>query len=207
MGERIERVASKTDVMHTQAQVFKSLSARDMASSGPHSSCAAEVTVALRKRGWAFLKVSGKSMFPWIREGDIVFLRYTGMREICRGDVVVFEKNGTLCVHRVLAIRGKGSQVENGISLITKGDATVDADSPVSRGEFLGKVEFVYRRNKEVRIASGWRKTFGRFLAFLSPTVAWYRPLPSKPTGSSARSESRPSCCLDGRGSPENSAG
>ena len=198
-------MATKTDAMHTQAHSFNSSSAGGPASNHLCSRCVADVAAALQKRGWAFLKVSGKSMSPWIREDDIVFLRRVRMFDVRRGDVVVFEKNGTLCMHRVLAIRGNSGQDEN-TSFITKGDATADADSPVFGDEFRGKVEFVYRRNKEVRIASGWRKTFGRFLAFLSPAVAWYRPFLSKTSKSSSRSEVHSASRVDGQRSSENSA-
>lgn len=136
-----------------------------------------DLAATLQKRGWAFLRVSGKSMTPWIREGDIVFLRRTRIFEVVRGDVVVFEKGNALCVHRVLTVRGHASEGEQQISLVTKGDATADSDAPVFCDTFLGKVEFVYRRNKEIRIANGWRKPFGKVLSFLSPAVAWYRLL------------------------------
>lgn len=190
--------------MHTLS--LESLSSEGTASNPLRSSCAADVTDALQEKGRVFLKVRGKSMFPWIREGDIVFLRHTGMREVARGDVVVFEKNGLLCVHRVLEIRGRAGRDEAHFSLITKGDATEDVDSPVSTGDFRGKVEFVYRRNKEIRIASGWRKHLGKVLAFFSPAVAWCKRLWLASSGDSPRCESSPLAPIDGQRSSENSA-
>lgn len=201
----IEDVLIEANAMHSQAHLPGTDPVSDSGFDHPCSSRTADVTETMRKRGWVFLKVSGKSMFPWIRESDIVFLRHMGICEVGRGDVIVFEKNGMLCVHRVLAIRGDVRQGANDISLITKGDATADADSLVSSDEVLGKVEFVYRRNREIRIASGWRKAFGRFLAFLSPTVAWYRPFLSHPSSALLRRESHPLSRIDVRRSSENS--
>ena len=198
-------MGTKTDVMPTQAQLFDNPSGKESICPGSRPSRPAEVTPAMDSRGWAFLRVSGKSMLPWIREGDIVFLRRTRILEIARGDVVVFERNGTTCVHRVLAIRGGVAQGEKNVSLITKGDATADADSPVSSDEFRGKVEFVYRRNREIRIASGWRRHFGKVLAFLSPATSWYRRFSSKRSSDSARCE-RSLSPMDGQRSSENSA-
>lgn len=191
--------------MPTQTHLFESASTQD---AEPRPVCpgrVAEITQVLQKRGWAFLKVSGKSMFPWIRESDIVFLRRARILDIVRGDVVVFERNGALCVHRVLAIRGNATQMESSLSLITKGDATADADSPVSLSDLLGKVEFVYRRNREIQIAAGWRKHFGKVLAFLSPAVAWFRELSFRSSSDSEQCESLPAR-MDAPHSSENSA-
>jgi signal peptidase I len=137
---------------------------------------AAQLAKAVQEKGWAFLKVSGKSMFPWIRERDVVFLRRARMDTIASGDLIVFEKNGLLCMHRVLVVNGNPGEPNANVALVTKGDATADADAPVSSQEFRGKVEFIYRRHREIRIATGWRKLFGRFLAFISPATRWWKP-------------------------------
>lgn len=133
----------------------------------------------IQRKGWAFLKVSGKSMFPWIREADVVFLRKASVEEVVRGDVIVFERNGLLCMHRVLLVGGSESERNLDIAFVTKGDATTDADEPVSSNDFRGRVEFVFRRNREISIARGWRKQLGKFLALISPAVRWWRPLAS----------------------------
>lgn len=199
-------MGTKTDITPTRAQLFENPSLKDGVSRGPRSNRAAEVSQTIQKRGWAFLRVSGKSMFPWIREGDVVFLRRAQMLEAVRGDVVLFEKNGVLCVHRVLAVRGTAEQDGHHISLITKGDATEDADSPVSVRNLLGKVEFIYRRDKEIPLANGWRKHFGKALAILSPAAGWFKGLL---LGSSVDSLQRGSCpqlYIDAQRSSENSA-
>lgn len=202
MVKEIHDVAAKTKT-GTPAHFFESPSVED---DGPGAGSAADVTGTIRRRGWAFLRVSGKSMLPWIREGDIVFLRQTPIREVVRGDVVVFRKNGTLCVHRVLATRGHAAPGESHVSLITKGDATADADSPVSFGDVLGRVEFVYRRNREIPMASGWRRYFGKLLSLLSPATPWLRSFGLQASAESVRSESRPLPGIEVQRSLENSA-
>jgi hypothetical protein len=170
-------VGTKTEAVQAQTHLFEKVSA----ASQPHrqfpGESTAELTEAIQKKGWAFLKVSGKSMFPWIREKDILFLRRVAMHDIVRGDVVVFERNSTLCVHRVLSVNRDPAAAENDGALITKGDATADADAPILRDEFRGKVEFIYRRKREIQIGRGWRKYFGKFLAVVSPAVRWRRPI------------------------------
>lgn len=196
-------MATKADLIDTQGHVSEDCSGKDNMPGGSRSKRVAEVSAAIQKRGWAFLRVSGKSMLPWIREGDIVFLRRVRMLEAVRGDVVVFEKNGILCVHRVLAVRGKAGCDGRNVSFITKGDATEDADSPVSAGEFRGKVEFVYRRNKEIPISNGWRKTFGKVLGLVSPAIALSKRLLLRSNGDSSRCESNPLLQIDGQRSSE----
>ncbi len=135
------------------------------------SSNVEEASKTIREKGWAFLRVSGKSMFPLIWENDIVFVRHAKMASMVRGDLAAFETNGVLCVHRVLSVI-KGDDAE-AISLTTKGDGTAEKDNPVFATAFRGKVEFVYRGNREIRVASGWRGYLGKLMALMSPALGW----------------------------------
>jgi hypothetical protein len=195
-GKGIYKVTAKTEKNHLQTHLFERSPVDDTRSpvndTQSRQRCADRNTVELaetiQKKGWAFLRVSGKSMFPWIRPDDLVFLRRVRPDDVARGDVIVFEKSGTLCVHRVLSLQS-GAAGESAVAFITKGDATTDADDAVSSAEFHGKVEFVYRRNREIRIATGWRKYFGKFLAFMSPATRWWKPASSVLMGDAARCE------------------
>lgn len=170
-------MGTKTEAVQAQTHLFEKVSVAAQPHRQFSGESTAEFTEAIQKKGWAFLKVSGKSMFPWIREDDIVFLRRVALQDIVRGDVVVFERNSVLCVHRVLSVKSEAHAAENDGALITKGDATADADAPIFPDEFRGKVEFIYRRKREIQIARGWRKYFGKFLAVVSPAVRCWRPL------------------------------
>lgn len=199
-------MATKPEAVEAQAHLFETASRRDdqpEGLSGERSRARLAGTTGIR--GWAFLKVSGKSMFPWIRPDDIVFLRHVAMGEIVPGDVVVFERSGTLCVHRVLSWNPAASAPVSGGALLTKGDATADADAPVFADEFRGKVEFVYRRNREIQIARGWRKYFGKFLAMISPAVPRWRPIAAMGRDA-ARCEPRRVSQVQARRSLESSA-
>lgn len=183
-------MTTKIQENHSQAHLFEQLpvdnhQTRHLCSGRNAPQFAQEI----QKKGWAFLKVSGWSMFPWIREGDVVFLRHTKINDISRGDVIVFEKNGILCIHRVLSISGNATESNIDAGLITKGDAALDLDEPVSPAELRGKVEFIYRGSKEIKIARGWRGRLGRFLAFASPTTRWWKPAASLLNRKTARRE------------------
>jgi len=138
---------------------------------------ASAVIGMLQSKGRAFLKVAGKSMFPWFRPRDIVFFRRADFKFLSRGDVVVFERDGRLCMHRVLSLRISGDRESGSSSAITKGDAVADADEPISAREFRGKVEFLYRKGREIRLELLGRRLFGKFLATISPaTRFWLSP-------------------------------
>jgi len=135
---------------------------------------ASAIAGILQSKSRAFLKVAGKSMFPWFRPGDVVFVRRADFKSLSCGDVVVFERNGCLCMHRVLSLRISGDRESGSLSAITKGDAVADADEPISAREFRGKVEFLYRNGREIRLESLGRRLFGKFLATISPASRFW---------------------------------
>ena len=107
-------------------------------------------------------------MFPWIRTGDYVFVRRYSMEMVKPGEVVLFEREGRLFVHRVL----RGLQHQAGAktprTLITKGDALEREDAPVSQAEFLGRVTRVHRGQRHIDLESLGQVALGRFLALIS---------------------------------------
>lgn len=137
---------------------------------------ASAVSKLLRSKGRAFLNVSGKSMFPWFRPGDVVFVRRADFSRLSSGDVVVFERDGRLCMHRVLSFRISAGREPGPLSVVTKGDAVAEADEPMYTQDFRGKVEFLYRNGREIRLGSAWRKLFGKCLAVVSPASRFWMP-------------------------------
>lgn len=172
-------MATRVEAERSEVQRFAGVPSESYQAQGFSPVHSADAAAALQQKGWIFLKVSGKSMFPWIREGDIVFLRKAAIADVARGDVVVFARSGLLCVHRVLSLETRSTENQLATVLMAKGDATADRDDAVSADQFRGKVEFIYRRNREIRIAQGWRKYFGKLLAFGSPITSWWRPAAS----------------------------
>lgn len=86
--------------------------------------------------------VSGYSMFPFLRKGDLLTVEPVPMETIKRGDVVVFERQNTWIAHRVIRIR----QNENNQILISKGDTNFVQDEKVSSENYIGVV-FSFERN------------------------------------------------------------
>lgn len=101
---------------------------------------AAEVVLvtSLVALGWThgFVYVEGASMEPALTPGDIAVYRRE-VPEVVRGELVVFEHDGTLVLHRVAGVLNDGS-------LRTRGDANEFLDAvPVVDNKVRGRVVLV----------------------------------------------------------------
>ncbi len=150
----------------------------------PTESVSNPIAAKLRANGSVCFRVLGASMFPWIRSGDLVFVRKFGFEQVSRGDVILFERGERLFVHRVLRdargaagwARESDGKLNN--ALVTKGDALDREDTPVSRDEFLGRVIRVHRENHHIDMESMGHVLLGRFLARVSRmSFVYYRPM------------------------------
>ena len=99
----------------------------------------------MRSVGEAQLTVGGASMLPSIWPGDILEIHRVGA-DLARGDIVVFARDNRLVVHRVLGVNRERDEV----ILLTQGDRSPRADSPVSANELLGKVRAIRRGHRNI---------------------------------------------------------
>ena len=108
----------------------------------------------VRSCGAVRLRVFGTSMVPSILPGDLIAVRRAGVREISRGDVVLYSRTGRLFVHRVVdqPIAG-GTPGLDEPCLITRGDRHAHDDAPVHARELLGRVVSVERGNRKIEFA------------------------------------------------------
>ena len=116
----------------------------------------------LNSAGQARLAVTGASMLPAIRPGDILEVHRQGMEAILPGDVVLFMRNGGFAAHRVL----EKTQSLQRTLLITRGDALRVPDPPVTPDELLGRVTAILRGGRRLgpRL-TGWARVASWFLA------------------------------------------
>jgi signal peptidase I len=136
------------------------------------------ISAKVRASGSACFRVLGASMFPWIRSGDFVFARRSAFESASVGEVILYERNHRLFVHRVLGRLANESSGRSGSLLITKGDALDCGDAPVSEAEFLGRVTRIHRGQRHIDLEFLGRILLGRFLAVVSPaSFLVYRPL------------------------------
>ncbi len=99
---------------------------------------------ALRLCGTLRLEVRGWSMLPAVWPGDtLVIERVEGYR-ISKGDLVLFNRDRRLFVHRVVTTGVDGS------SVLTQGDAMLAPDPVVQESELLGRVSMILRKGKSI---------------------------------------------------------
>ena len=134
----------------------------------PPPDSALPVAEKMRSQGSAGLRVSCGSMIPWVRPGDFIFIRRFDFAKISPGDVIIFQRNGLVVVHRAIR-RTKAVPSEKTASLlITKGDASNETDAPVSAEEYLGRATRIHRGRHHIDLESLTQKLLGRFLARIS---------------------------------------
>lgn len=87
--------------------------------------------------------ITSSSMWPVLKQGDIVFIKGVGAKtEVKIGDIVVYKNERGFTIHRVIQMD------EN--TLTTKGDANNVEDAPIAYSELIGKT--VNLKGKLIRI-------------------------------------------------------
>lgn len=103
----------------------------------------------LRSSGRIRLRVSGRSMLPIIWPGDTLIINAADHRDILPGEIVLFRCGDRMVAHRLITT----NESEDCKKLRTQGDALPEADAPISRGDLLGRVEFILRNGRQFRPA------------------------------------------------------
>lgn len=94
---------------------------------------AAEASLSFRARGW--------SMYPMIREGDVLEVTPVPWCKVGVGDVLFYRSGERMLVHRVI---GRCS-AEPGDRIRARGDAFLQEDPPICEQDMIGRVDAIYR--------------------------------------------------------------
>ena len=93
------------------------------------------------------MEVTGHSMSPFIRSGDVVTIEPLLGRRPALGEVVALAPGGRLLVHRLVGWdRGRA---------LFRGDVAAGADPVASSDDLLGRVTCVERGGRRVRLGLG----------------------------------------------------
>ena len=96
------------------------------------------------------LSVSGDSMRPLLRAGDMVEVERVPPAELRAGDIVVVQRQGEFVTHRLLRVDERGWH--------THGDGTRSLDVPVAADEIVGRVVTLERGEKRLDLQPArWR--------------------------------------------------
>lgn len=113
--------------------------ARDAHAASPaRDAHAADLFEELLRRGHsATLRARGGSMWPSLRDGDVVTV--APARSVRRGEIVAVRCGDALVLHRAVSVEPGGAQV------VLRGDSLPAADGKFALDEILGRVVSVRR--------------------------------------------------------------
>ncbi len=137
------------------------------------TSQAEQVAAVVRANGTVHLRVSGSSMLPWVRPGDLLQILHTDPKRTCPGEIILFTRDGRLFVHRVI----RKDQRPDWPLVVTKGDALPHADAPLSGPEFLGRVISIDRGGRRIDLQAPTQIALGRLLSRLSVSSRFWFPV------------------------------
>jgi signal peptidase I len=153
---------SEKEMNESAADVFlKSLSQNpEMKQSGDNAAmelACGLVQEVVHNYGEVRLRVFGMSMVPAVLPGDHVLIQRALLEEILPGEIAVFLRLGRLFVHRVVErkLMKVATDGNEELCLITRGDRQRDCDLPVYSSELLGRVVFIERDRREIKVAPG----------------------------------------------------
>jgi len=107
------------------------------------------------KGGALYFRIRGSSMYPFIRDGDILAIQPVEITDLKLGDIVAFQSTSqNLVAHRLIQ-----KQFQKGdIFLRTRGDAAWELDDYISKKQIVGRVFKIKRGQKVILINSHfWR--------------------------------------------------
>jgi signal peptidase I len=116
------------------------------------------------------VRVTGKSMVPFLRGEEVVTLKKVPASSLHRGDLIFFrDRYGSFILHRIIRKKKSGGKVY----LETKGDALIAFDEPVLADDVLGKVCGVEKKISGEKISyrdmtSGFWRSINLLMAFIS---------------------------------------
>ena len=86
------------------------------------------------------IEAKGYSMYPTIKPGCNVYLDPCSKTdEVTLGDIIAWKQDENVILHRVVQI----SEIDNNIQYITRGDGSLNYDTPVKFHQILGKATLI----------------------------------------------------------------
>jgi hypothetical protein len=134
------------------------------------------------------VKVTGRSMAPFLNDGDVVRIRKVDRGMLAPGDLIFFKTaQGAPVLHRIMTRRRTR---ENRMRYVTKGDALIACDAPVMDDDILGKVIKIEKslrtgKSRSIDLESGLWKRINYGIALVQRLLLRFRRcLTTNPTRS-----------------------
>ena len=121
-------------------------------------------------------RASGQSMYPAIRDGEMLDVERVELTSIQRGDVLLYRHARRPIAHRVVQICRKGNVISG---FLLCGDAKTAFDAPVEPHQVLGRVIVPRKSFARSRAPKPWRRW--RLLDYFRPCLGALRNHPLAP--------------------------
>ena len=116
----------------------------------------------------------GGSMYPFIRNNDVVVIKPVDGSKVRLGDVLFCRTSqGGLVAHRLIKKYGRNGNAE----LVTKGDSLPNVDNPVFLEDVLGKVVAIESEKRRTNLDNAQWRLLNLLLAKVSPFSPWIYPV------------------------------
>ena len=139
---------------------------------GNASNLLLDLTTELLSQGATVrFRPSGRSMYPSIREGELITVEPVAARDVQLGDIVLYRSSKGLIAHRVV------SSSRDTLVFRLRGDASLSCDQPVAAEQILGRVVQVERNGRSVALASRGAKLWHQARRLASGLKGWIDPV------------------------------
>ena len=118
-----------------------------------------------------FFYVRGFSMWPLIRNGEIIKVRYLEPKYLKRGDILLYKDGQTLLCHRL--VRKVKLQAPQ---FFVQCDSAPGSSVAVGQEEVLGKVVAVKRKDRFLILDRGVLRLLGMLLVIFGCYLRWLPP-------------------------------
>ena len=162
----------------------------------PRSSLFPDLMAELLSSGTSVrFRTSGRSMYPSIREGELITVEPVRANDVKREDILLYRTGKSVIAHRVVQVSAsppdasKGASGSRGNILVftLQGDASSCCDPPIAARQILGRVVGVERNGRTVALADSGAKLRNRVRRWASRLKAWIYcqagPIPTQMPG------------------------
>ena len=131
----------------------------------------------LNKRNCLRFQASGMSMYPAIRDGDILYVRPLNCAMARVGDVIFYKsKAEQLTAHRVIK---KVFNTDKKVFII-RGDSNIDRGEEATLEQILGRVEAIERNGRKIILGQGWGRLADVFYVRAAPLFKYFKLIGSR---------------------------
>ena len=116
---------------------------------------------------------SGRSMYPSIREGELITVEPVKASDVKLADIVLYRSERGPIAHRVVGSSPTQSSVLSSHHFLLLGDASLSCDQPVEAHQILGRVVRVQRNGRSIQLASRGAKLWHKARRLASGVKRW----------------------------------